>query len=175
MYSRESGMPFAVYAYAASVLARACACAHTEAMKREEAAQTVGTFLEANGARGGAGLFKGGDVVGVMLGRAELFFEYDEDAGTLHCAALIYRFRREPRPGRLQRFFQYDAGGAADLSGGSLEYREETRSLLLGRTYLEPVPRAEFAADMKRLAEASLVWADDIVERVSADGEPRES
>lgn len=174
MYSRESGMPFAVYAYAASVLAHPRACAHTEVMTREEAARMVETFLGAQGARGASELFRGGDVAGVMLGRAELFFEYDE-GGTLHCSALIYRFRREPHPGRLQRFFQYDAGGAAETSGGSLEYREETRSLLLGRVYFEAVPDDEFAADMKRLAEASLLWAEEMVERVAADNGPREN
>jgi hypothetical protein len=170
LYSRASGMPFAVYAYAASMLSRphTTTAAQNFSMTRDEAAEMVGTLLDAYGAGGGAEVFRGGDVAGVMLGRAEVFFEYYEGA-SLYCAALIYRFRREPRPGRLQRFFQYEAGGAADSSGGSLEYREETRSLLLGRFYLEPVSAEVFAADVKRLAEASLFWADEVLERVAEE------
>ncbi|HEX5709167.1 MAG TPA: hypothetical protein VFX96_17830 [Pyrinomonadaceae bacterium] len=170
MYSRETGLPFAVYAYAASILSHPTSrhIGRDYSMTRDDAARMVRTLLDAHGAGRAAEVFEGGDVFGVMLGRAELFFEYDEDGGVLNCAALVYRFRREPRAGVLQRFFAEEAGGAADASGGSLEYRHDTRALLLNRFYREPVPASEFAADVKRLAEASLIWADEILERVAS-------
>ena len=108
--------------------------------------------------------FGEGDVTGVMLGPAALYFEYDAGRGTLSCGALVYRFRSRPRPGVLEDFLKENRGAG----GGALVYREETRSLLLGRDYSEPVPGDEFARDMKRLAEASLVWADEVMERVAS-------
>jgi hypothetical protein len=116
----------------------------------------------------GAGLFAGGDVAGVMVGAAEVFFEYSAAGGALKCSALVYRFRKEPRPGVLDGFIAEESAGGTDAGGGALEYRAETRSLFLSRTYSEAVPPEEFAADVKRLAGASLLWGTEVLERVAA-------
>jgi hypothetical protein len=171
LYTNESQLPFAVYAYATSVLSRAASNVRRGGrMTRQEAERLVRALLEAHGARGGGSpLFGESEVAGVMLGAAELFFEYDPQRSALHCGALVYRFRGEPRPGVLEGFFEEEReGGGFDTGGGALVYREETRSLLLGRDYSEPVPGDEFARDMKRLAEASLVWAGEVMERVAS-------
>lgn len=137
----------------------------------------VGALLGAQGAGGGARGFDTKTVAGVMLGSAEVFFEYLPDIQALKCRALVYRFHAEPRPGVLEGFFKEESRGADDAGGGALEYLSETRSLFLTRTYLEPAPGAEFARDVRRLAEASLVWGGDVLARVAADvfhtGEPQ--
>ena len=163
MYARESKLPFAVYAYATSVLSRVGGAARSdEGMTREEAESMLRAIA---GPGGGARFFDGGDVAGLMLGEAELFFEYDAARGVLACGALVYRFRAEPRPGVVDSFFEEGGGGAG---GGALVYREETRSLLLGRTYFEEEPGEEFAREMKRLAVASLDWGAELLERVAS-------
>lgn len=163
-------MPFALYAYATSVLSRRAGRAggHEGVMTRDEAARLVGSLIEDGASREGARLFAGGDVAGVMIGAAEVFFEYSAAGGTLKCSALVYRFRKEPRPGVLDGFFAEEASGAAAAGGGALEYRAETRSLFLSRTYLEAAPPGEFAEDVKRLASASLAWGTEVLERVAA-------
>lgn len=162
MYTRESKLPFAVYAYAASVLARGVAAGRAGGgMTRDEAETMLRALV---GDEAGGRPLGGGGVAGVMLGAAELFFEYEAGRGALWCGALVYRFRNRPRPDVLEAFFEEGRGAGA----GCLVYREETRSLLLGRTYFEAVPGEEFAGEMKRLAAASLGWGAEVLERVSS-------
>ncbi len=158
MYTREFKMPFAVYAYATSVLARG----RRGRLTRDEAEAMLRSLA---GTEGGAAFFGGGGVAALMLGVAELFFEYDAARGSLSCGALVYRFRKAPRPGVLQTFFE--EAGAAGAGGGALVYREETRSLLLSRSYFEAADGEEFAREMKRLAAASLGWGAELLERVA--------
>jgi hypothetical protein len=165
LYARESKLPFAVYVYAASVLARAgAASGRVVGMKRDEA-ESMLRALAGDGSA--ARFFDGGDVAGLMLGAAEIFFEYDAVRGSLACGALAFRFRSGPRAGVLEAFFE-EAGGARAAKGGALVFREETRSLLLVRTYFEAAPVEEFAREMKRLAAASLGWGAEVLERVAS-------
>ena len=167
MYSRESGLPFALYAYAGAVLTRAAA-RHETNMTRDDAERSLRSLFDAHGVSAGR-VFDGKDVVGVMLGGAELFFQYDGGRRSLWCGALVYRFRAEPRPGLLEAFFaEEEEGTAAPDSGGALEYREETRSLLLAKTYGDAPAPEEFAEDVTRLAESSLAWARNVVPRVAS-------
>ena len=162
MYTRESRLPFAIYAYATSVLARGrdVSCLG-DGMKREEAERMLRALV---GADARAPRFGEGDVTGLMLGPAALYFEYDAARSALSCGALVYRFRTQPRPGVLEDFLAENRGAG----GGTLVYREETRALLLSRTYTEALPAAEFAEDMKRLAAASLGWGAELLERVAS-------
>lgn len=130
-------------------------------MRRQEAEAMLRALA---GADTGAPRFGEGDVTGVMLGPAALYFEYDAARGALSCGALVYRFRNAPRPGVLEDFLEENTGAG----GGLLVYRGETRALLLGRTYTEATPAAEFAEDMKRLAAASLGWGAELLERVAS-------
>ena len=164
MYTRESRLPFAVYAYASSVLARgggAAARGRGGFMTRQEADSMLRALV---GADDGAPRLGGGDVAGVMLGPAALYFEYDARGGSLACGALVYRFRERPRPGVLEDLLEENQGAG----GGRLVYREGARALLLSRTYLETIPAGEFAEDMKRLAAASLGWGAEVLERVAS-------
>ncbi|HEX8146526.1 MAG TPA: hypothetical protein VF591_04905 [Pyrinomonadaceae bacterium] len=164
MYTRESGIAFAVYAYASSVLARGggvAAGGRGGFMTRQEAESMLRALV---GPEADAPHFGEGDVTGLMLGPAALYFEYDARSGALSCGALVYRFRARPRPGVLEDFLEENHGAG----GGLLVYREETRALLLSRTYLETIPAGEFAEDMKRLAAASLGWGAEVLERVAS-------
>lgn len=160
---RESGIPFAVYVYAASVLARksSAGCGRGGFMKREEAESMLSALV---GAGAPVPRFGAGDVTGVMLGPAALYFEYDAGRGSLNCGALVYRFRNTPRPGVLEDFLEE----SGDAGGGVLVYREETRALLLSRNYTEAVPAEVFVEDMKRLAAASLGWGAELLEHVAS-------
>lgn len=167
MYSRDSGITFALYAYAGGVLARAARCREMN-MTRGEAERLLRSLADAHGVSVGR-LFDGKDVAGLMLGGAELFFQYDENRRALWCGALVYRFRAEPKPGVLEAFFEEESDvDAPDSGGGALEYRGETRSLLIAKTYESAPEPEEFVEDVKSLAEASLVWARDAVPRVAS-------
>src|SRR5215218_2130765 len=153
MYSRESGIPLALYAYAGGVLARAASRRETD-MTRDDAEILLRSLTDAHGVSAGR-LFDGKDVAGLMLGEAELFFRYDEGRRALWCGALVYRFRAEPKPGVLEAFFEEENVDAPDSGGGALEYLGETRSLLLARTYETAPAPEEFVEDVKKLAESS--------------------
>src|ERR671929_1316695 len=81
LYTRESRLPFAVYAYASSVLARCrgAAC-RGEVMTKKEAEMMLRALV---GADSRAPRFGDGDVTGLMLGPAALYFEYDDARGAL--------------------------------------------------------------------------------------------
>jgi hypothetical protein len=130
-------------------------------MTRQEA-ETMLRALVGPDAR--APRFGEGDATGVMLGPAALYFEYDAGRGALTCGALVYRFRSAPRPGLLEDFLEDNRGSG----GGVLVYREETRALLLSRTYTEKVPGEGFVEEMKSLAAASLGWGGELLERVAS-------
>lgn len=166
MYTRDSGIPFALYAYAGGVLARAARCRETN-MTRVEAERLLRSLTDAYGVSVGR-LFDGKDVAGLMLGEAELYFRYDEGRRALWCGALVYRFRAEPKPGVLEAFFEEEEASNTDAVVGALEYRDDTRSLLLARTYESAPAPEEFVEDVRSLAEASLVWARDAVPRVAS-------
>ena len=134
-------------------------------MTEDEATRTLEAFLAAQGVRAELDLGRG-KVGGVMLGAAELFFEYEARRGEFWCGALVYRFRREPKPGVLEAFREEER--RSDSGGGRVEYRSESRALFLARTYAEAVPEADFARDLRRLADASLVWAGEVAGRVAA-------
>ena len=123
-------------------------------MTEDEATRTLETFLAAHAVRGELD-FGRQQIGGVMLGAAELFFEYAAERGELWCGALVYRFRRDPRPSVLGAFAREEQ--RSDTGGGRLEYRAGSRALLLSRAYAEVASDADFARDMRRLADASLV------------------
>ena len=166
MYSRDSGIPFALYAYAGGVLARAARGRETN-MTRVEAERLLRSLTDAHGVSAGR-LFDGKDVVGLMLGEAELFFRYDEGLRALWCGALVYRFRAEPKPGVLEAFFEEEEMTNTPASVGALEYRADTRSLLLAKTYESAPDAEEFVEDVRALGESSLAWARDAVPRVAS-------
>lgn len=137
-------------------------------MTREEASQLVVALFKAHNAEH-PGINQQGFAAG-MFGAAELYFNYQGQNGNLDCMALIYRFRNTPKDKVLTSLKQ--AANEYDVNDGELEYLQDSRSLVLKRTYSTIIPENHFVNDMKRLTEASLFWAGEVVERVAAKAFP---
>lgn len=134
-------------------------------MTREEASSLVVEFFKAyNTAH--PGISEKGFAAG-MFGAAELFFSYQERDGNLDCFALIYRFRNEPKVNVLTALER--ASHEYDTGGGELKYLTDNRSLFLKRVYSHTVSETQFINDTKRLAEASMLWASEVIERVATE------
>lgn len=135
-------------------------------MTRDEAQHLVQSFFQAAGQTQSPGLNPQG-FGGVSIGEAQLYFEYRSSEQALECSALVYKFRDAPKPGVLAGFEQ-EAKGGTDTGGGAVDYEPENKSLFLSRTYTSAPAEAAFAEDMKRLMKASLVWGDEVLERVAS-------
>ncbi len=138
-------------------------------MTREEAASLVQAFI-----RGAAGMERpglndkgfGGILFPSKSGAAQTFFEYDSEQKALICRAHLFTFTpEEPTSQELQYFSDEERAGAPS-GGGKLEYMPENKGLYLTRTYRESTPHTAFVDDMMKLAEASLHWRDQVVDRV---------
>jgi hypothetical protein len=103
---------------------------------------------------------------GISVGESSLYFEFDEKAQTLECSALIYKFHDAPKPGIIEGFKAEEAAGT-DTGGGKVDYEPENKGLFLSKTYSKTPDVAGFEKDMERLMEASRVWGDDVLDRVS--------
>ncbi|ATB34935.1 hypothetical protein CYFUS_000347 [Cystobacter fuscus] len=135
-------------------------------LTRETAGELVRWFMRTLGAAPGPGLNPQG-FGGFAVGGAQVYFEYHEDRGALECSALVYRFNEPPRPGVIEGF-EAEAREGTDTGGGSVDYERENRGLFLSREYSVVPEGAAFARDMKRLAKASLVWGDEVLDRVAS-------
>lgn len=103
---------------------------------------------------------------GASIGENQVYFEYQPANQELKCSALVYRFRDDPKPGVIEGF-EAEAE-SADAGGGTLEYQRANKGLYLARSYSEAVSDQEFAEDLKRLMKASLVYGDQVLDRVAA-------
>jgi hypothetical protein len=135
-------------------------------MTREEAQRLLQTFMSAVGQPSSEGLNPQG-FGGAMLGDAQLYFEYHSDKQELETSALIYKFREAPKPGVLEGFRAEEQSGT-DTGGGKVDYEPENKSLFLSRTYATVPADAAFKQDMERLTQASLVWGDEVLDRVAS-------
>ncbi|KFA88360.1 hypothetical protein [Archangium violaceum] len=134
-------------------------------MTRDEAQRLVQAFMKSLG-QASEGLNPQG-FGGAAVGNAQLYFEYHTDKQTLETSALIYKFRDPPKPGVLEGFRAEEKSGT-DTGGGAVDYETENNSLFLSRTYASVPSEAAFREDMKRLTQASLVWSDEVMDRVAS-------
>jgi hypothetical protein len=134
-------------------------------MTRDEAQRLVQNFMKALG-QPSEGLNMQG-FGGAMIGDAQLYFEYQFDPQVLEASALIYKFRDEPKPGVIDGFRAEEKSGT-DTGGGKVDYEMENRSLFLSREYSTPPSDEAFKEDMQRLVQASLVWGDEVLDRVAS-------
>lgn len=134
-------------------------------MTREEAQRLVQAFMKSLG-QPSEGLNPQG-FGGAAVGNAQLYFEYHADKQELETSALIYKFRDAPKPGVLEGFRAEEKSGT-DTGGGAVDYETENNSLFLSRTYATVPAEAAFQEDMKRLTQASLVWGDEVLDRVAS-------
>jgi hypothetical protein len=135
-------------------------------MTREAAEELTRWYSRSNGAVLSPGLNPQG-FGGISVGGAQLYFEYHEAERALECSALVYRFNDPPKPGVLEGF-QAAAREGTDTGGGEVDYERENRGLYLSRTYGRVPEGKAFARDMQRLMKASLVWGDEVLDRVAS-------
>ncbi|HEX8819504.1 MAG TPA: hypothetical protein VF794_06230 [Archangium sp.] len=134
-------------------------------MTRDEAQRLLQTFMQSVG-QPSEGLNPQG-FGGAVLGEAQLYFEYHSDKQALETSALIYKFRDAPKPGVIEGFRDEEKAGT-NTGGGAVDYEPENKSLFLSRTYSTLPADAAFREDMQRLTQASLVWADEVMDRVAS-------
>lgn len=135
-------------------------------MTREAARELLRWYARSQGAVLSPGLNEQG-FGGITVGSAQVYFEYHEDTKKLECGALVYRFHEPPKPGVLAGF-EAEAREGTDTGGGTVDYERENRGLFLSRDYTQVPEGSVFAKDMKRLAKASLVWGDEVLDRVAS-------
>jgi len=135
-------------------------------MIREEAQRLAQAFLAATDNPNSPGLNPQG-FGGVAVDGAQLYFEWHDKEQALECSALIYKFRDAPKPGIVEGFQQEQKAGT-DTGGGTVDYEPENKSLFLSRMYTQAPPQTSFIEDMKRLMKASLVWGDEVLDRVAS-------
>jgi hypothetical protein len=135
-------------------------------MIREEAVRLAQAFLAATENPHSPGLNPQG-FGGVAVEGAQLYFEWRDKEQALECSALIYKFRDNPKPGIVEGF-QAEQKAGTDTGGGTVDYEPENKSLFLSRTYTQAPPQTAFIEDMKKLMKASLVWGDEVLDRVAS-------
>ncbi|HEX8734229.1 MAG TPA: hypothetical protein VF721_02830 [Pyrinomonadaceae bacterium] len=133
-------------------------------MTREEAKQQLEAFFQKLG--NDAPVLDETNYVRARIGEAFVGFEFDEADDVLSCAALIYRFRREPGDEILDALFAEESD--ANNGGGRIVFDSETLSLYLQRDFAEKTGDASFYAQVNALAQASMVWNGEIVEHAAA-------
>jgi hypothetical protein len=132
-------------------------------LNRDEAVRMVRGFFKSHGLDS-PGLNES-NLGGASIGEYQVYFEYQPVNQTLKCSALVYRFRDEPKPGVIEGF-EAEAESAA-AGGGALEYQPANKGLYLTRSYTEAVSDRQFAEDLGRLMKASLVYGDEVLDRVA--------
>lgn len=104
---------------------------------------------------------------GVTIAEVDLYFEHREDAGTLKCSALVFRFRGPAKSQVVEGFRQLEKAKALETGGGRVDFQPESRGVYLSRLYAEPVADAQFDEELQRLGEASITWRDEGAKRVA--------
>jgi hypothetical protein len=135
-------------------------------MTQAEAQSLARAFLAATENPNSPGLNPQG-FGGVAIDGAQLYFEWHDQEKALECSALIHKFHDAPKPGVVEGFEAEQKSGT-DTGGGAVDYEPENKSLFLSRTYTQAPPQPAFIADMKQLMKASLVWGDEVLDRVAA-------
>ena len=128
-------------------------------MNRDEAIQTIQAFAKSLEVET-KGLNKS-NLGGLQVGEAEVWFEYVEAEGALHCSALIFQFDQEENPAIVEAC-RNEAKAGANTGGGAIEYQPENKGIYLTRVYAKTVPPENFEKDMTRLLEASQEWSEDV-------------
>lgn len=115
-------------------------------------------------------IFEEKNFVKAMLGDAIMGFVYNGDE-TLKCQSLIYRFRKTPKDSVLEAI-EIESKNAPD-GGGEIAFDDENFTLLLQKDYKKSVSDEEFYSDMQKLAEASLIWSNEVLQKVAERAIPQ--
>lgn len=132
-------------------------------MTRDEAVKLVKAAAKLGGIEETPGLNAKG-LGGFMLGPAQVYFEYQAKPPSLVCRAHIFTRHKDLDAG-LRAILEEE--GKDHLGGGRFEYMSENRAMFLTREYAGGVEEAAFVAEVRALAEASMVWRREVLPRAS--------
>lgn len=132
-------------------------------MTKDEAKTQVTEFFKQIGDKE-PDIFKSKNFAKAMIGEAIMGFVYQDDE-TLSCQSLIYRFRRKPQDAIMNAIEEESRN--APNGGGEIAFDEENFTLVLQKNYVEKTEQEEFFNDMQNLAQASLVWSNEVLSRVA--------
>jgi hypothetical protein len=132
-------------------------------MTREQAKQQIEAFFRRLGIT--ASFFEDKNFAKAAIGESVIGFEFDAASGGLSARALIYRFRQKPKPVMLDAIFAEEKTAAT--GGGSLRFDNEEMSLFLERAFTEKISDEEFYDAVNRLAQASLVWSGQLLQKIA--------
>lgn len=124
-------------------------------MTREEAKSQVEAFFKRLGEP--ISVFENGvNHARAEIGRALLIFEFTDEK-QLACVALIHRFEEKPSSEALTAI---EDAVESDLED-RIRYDDFTKTLFLERLFETKIDDGKFYAEMKNLADSSLVWRND--------------
>jgi len=132
-------------------------------MTREEAQQQLEAFFRKLGIK--ASFFDDKNFVKAAVGEAVIGFEFLETEGVLKARALIYRFRNNPNPVLIEALITEQQN--SDTGGGIVRFETEDLSLFLEKTFTEKLPDEEFYKQVNQLAQASLIWSNQILPQIA--------
>lgn len=132
-------------------------------MNKDEAKQQLEAFFQELGIK--ASFFDDKNFVKASVGEAVLGFEFAEAEGVLKAQALIYRFRNNPNPVLIEALVAEQKN--SDTGGGNVRFEAGDLSLFLEKTFGEKLPDEEFYEQVNRLAQASLLWSNQILPQIA--------
>lgn len=132
-------------------------------MTRDEAVKLVKAAAKLGGIEETPGLNAKG-LGGFMLGPAQVYFEHQAQPPSLVCRAHIFTRHKDLDAG-LRAILEEE--GKGHLGGGRFEYMSGNRAMFLTREYAGGVEEAAFVAEVRALAEASMVWRREVLPRAS--------
>lgn len=138
-------------------------------MTKQEAKTQVEAFFEKIGDKD-VSVFNEKNFAKALIGEAIMGFVYNEDE-TLLCQSLIYRFRKPPQQ-KVMEAIEFESQNAPK-GGGEIAFDEENFTLVLQRDYQQKVSEDDFYNDMQKLAKASLIWSDEVLQRVAERAIPQ--
>lgn len=143
------------------------ACTHAETpragapMTREGANALIRGYAEAKG--GSAEGLNAEGLEALTTGSVDLAFQLE--GSSLKASALIYRFRKDPKPGLIEAM--EDEAHRTPTGGGAVDYEPESKAVFLSRTYTAIPSEAQFTADLDALAAAAKQWSTETVQAVA--------
>lgn len=132
-------------------------------MTREEAKQQLEAFFRKLGIT--VSVLNDNNFVKATAGEAVIGFEFVETEGVLIAKALIYRFRNNPNPLLIEALIAEQKN--SDTGGGSVNFAADDLSLSLEKTFGEKLSNEEFYEQVNRMAQASLVWSNQILPQIA--------
>ncbi len=138
-------------------------------MTKQQAKEQIENFLTKIGDTNST-VFDNKNFAKAMIGEAIMGFVYNGN-NNLKCQSLIYRFRTSPKESVMNAIEKESKN--APKGGGEIAFDDENFTLVLQKDYEDNVSTEDFYDDMQKLAQASLVWSSEVMQRVAVRAIPQ--